>query len=156
MKRLSSVLSLLPIVVVLVSCERDAVSIDPEVKQTVDKFWQSFISPDFAPDGRPLLKSAHEQLHPDAKQQSIEAFGKEWLDWAQRLSPGWVRGAEIESAEVASDSATVIVRVSLGEASVIEPAPIAHESYLRMTLRRHGSAWAVFRLDEQEHPNEAE
>ena len=142
MIRLPRMLALLLVALICAGCAKES-DLDLEVQGAVERFWQSMIKPDFVSNGGPLLKNAYEQLRPDAKgQQTHEAFREHWIEWVQERAPGWILGAEIESAEKTPDSATVVVRLSLGHPTGLEPVSSGDESLVSMILRKEGAAWA--------------
>ena len=143
----TSALLLLPLI--FAGCARKA-DTDPHVRDAVEQFWQSVIEPDLHPaTARPVLKSAYQQLHPDARQQqTLTGFGDQWIRWIQAQGPGWVLSAEIESAEATSDSVIVVVKLTVGDASGLEPEGLNEETLVRMTLRKDKSAWRVFSAEE--------
>jgi hypothetical protein len=137
----------------------DVATVDPDVRRTVETFWEAFSSPYVGSkaNGPPNLKNAYEQLHQEAKgRQTLKEFNRQWTEWVQRQSPGWVSGAEIASAEVAADSATVVVKLSFEQPGIMEPMPTGEASFLRMTLQKEGATWAVFSVEEEASSGETD
>lgn len=127
--------------------EPDGVTVEPDVKQTVEAFFDALARPTLDEAGMPDVETTYEQLHPDAKkQQTLKQFNRFWIDWVPSHGPGWIMGTEILEVEMLPDSVLVVVNVTLG--NQVDPGMTTEGSPLKLTLRKNGSTWAVYSIEE--------